>query len=96
MGLAKIASLLLKEITNINAVDETGKTALALALKRGFENAAAFLVNSGASVDLQHEHGRGVLLLVTERGWYNTANNIVEKLRLTSERETLGLAQYRI
>ena len=79
MGLAKIASLLLKETTNIDAVDETGKTALALALERGFEKAVEFLLNSGACVDLRHEHGRGVLLLITERGWYNAGNTIVKK-----------------
>lgn len=96
MGLAKIASLLLKETTNIDAVDETGKTALALALERGFEKAVEFLVNSGASVDLRHEHGRGVLLLVTERGWYNAGDTIVEKARLTGKEETSESVRDRI
>ena len=67
MGLAKIASLLLKETTNIDAVDETDKTALALALERGFEKAVELLINSGACVDLRHDHGQGVLVLVSER-----------------------------
>lgn len=96
MGLAKIASLLLKETTNIDAVDETGKTALALALERGFEKAVEFLLNSGACVDLRHDHGRGVLLLITERGWYNAGNTIVENARLTAEEEPSGRAQDRI
>lgn len=96
MGLAKIASLLLKETTNIDAVDETGKTALALALERGFEKAVEFLLNSGACVDLRHRHGRGVLLLITERGWYNAGNTIVENARLTAEEESTGRAQDRI
>ncbi len=96
MGLAKIASLLLKETTNIDAVDETGKTALTLALERGFEKAVEFLVNSGACVDLRHEHGRGVLLLITERGWYSAGDKIVERARLTAKEETPGLAQDRI
>ena len=96
MGLAKIASLLLKETTNIDAVDETGKTALALALERGFEKAVEFLLNSGACVDLRHNHGRGVLLLITERGWYNAGNTIVENARLTAEEESPGRAQDRI
>ncbi|KAL8760998.1 MAG: hypothetical protein Q9184_002850 [Pyrenodesmia sp. 2 TL-2023] len=85
MWLAKIASLLLKEMTNINAVDETGKTALALALERGFEKAVEFLINSGACVDLRHDHGRGMLLLITERGWFNAGNTIMEKARLTAD-----------
>jgi len=96
MGLAKIASLLLKETTNIDAVDETGKTALVLALERGFEKAVEFLLNSGACVDLRHEHGRGVLLLITERGWYNAGNTIIENARLTAEEEAHGRAQDRI
>lgn len=96
MGLAKIASLLLKETTNIDAVDETGKTALALALERGFEKAVEFLLNSGACVDLRHEHGRGVLLLITERGWYNAGNTIIENARLTAEEEAPGRSQSRI
>ncbi|KAL8861144.1 MAG: hypothetical protein Q9178_002360 [Gyalolechia marmorata] len=96
MGLAKIASLLLKETTNIDAVDETGKTALALALERGFEKAVEFLINSGACVDLRHEHGRGVLLLITERGWFNAGNTIVEKARLTADEELPGRAQDRV
>lgn len=96
MGLAKIASLLLKETTNIDAVDETGKTALALALERGFEKAVEFLLDSGACVDLRHEHGRGVLLLITERGWYNAGNILVERTRRTAEEEAPGRAQDRI
>lgn len=87
MGLAKIASLLLKETTNIDAVDETGKTALALALERGFEKAVELLVNSGACVDLRHAHGRGVLLLVSERDWHAAADSIVARARGTVEQD---------
>ena len=96
MGLAKIASLLLKETTKIGAADDNGKTALALALERGFEKAVEFLLNSGTYVDLRHKHGRGVLLLVTERGWYNAGNTIVQSARLTIEEELSGSAQDRI
>lgn len=88
MGLAKIASLLLNETTNIDAVDETGKTALALALERGFEKAVQLLVNSGACVDLRHGHGQGILLLVNERDWHVAADCIVARARtMTSEEE---------
>lgn len=58
MGLAKVAALLMKDNPNINAVDETGSTALAVAMERVFEKAVDFLVNSGARVDLEHDHGR--------------------------------------
>lgn len=88
MGLAKIASLLLKETTNIDAVDETGKTALTLALERGFEKAVELLVNSGACVDLRLDHGRGIFLLVTERNWHSAAESIAEKARITATQET--------
>ncbi len=57
MGLAKVASMLLKQTPNIDAVDETGKTTLAVAIERGFEKAVQFLVNSGACVDLRLHHG---------------------------------------
>ncbi|KAL8796216.1 MAG: hypothetical protein Q9182_007404 [Xanthomendoza sp. 2 TL-2023] len=96
MGLAKTASLLLKETTNIDAVDETGKTAIALALERGFDKAVEFLLNSGACVDLRHEHGRGVLLLMTERGWYHASNVVVEKTRIMAKEEAPGRAQDRM
>lgn len=88
MGLAKIASLLLKETTNIDAVDETGKTALALALERGFEKAVELLVNSGACVDLRLDHGRGVFLLVAERNWHSAGDSIAEKAQITAAEET--------
>ncbi|KAI9721649.1 MAG: hypothetical protein M1828_005016 [Chrysothrix sp. TS-e1954] len=96
MGLAKIASLLLKETTNIDAVDETGKTALALALERGFEKAVELLLDSGACVDLRQEHGRNVLLLITERGWFTAGNTIARKARITVEAEVPGRPQDRI
>lgn len=75
---------------------ETGKTALALVLERGFEKAVEFLLNSGACVDLWHELGRGVLLLITERGWCNAGNTIIENARLTAEEEAPGRSQSRI
>lgn len=81
MGLAKVASMLIKETADIDAVDETGKTALALAMERGFEKAVGFLVNSGACVDLTHSHGQAVLLLVTERRWDAVAEIILQKAR---------------
>ncbi|KAL8636119.1 MAG: hypothetical protein Q9228_006451 [Teloschistes exilis] len=96
IGLAKIASLLLKETTNIDAVDETGKPALALALELGFEKALEFLLHSGGCVDLRYDHGRGVFLLITERGWYNDGNILVEKNRRIAEEEAPGWAQDRI
>jgi len=81
MGLARVASLLIKESGDIDAVDETGKTALALAMDRGFEKAVEFLVNSGASVDLGSKHGQGIFLLVTERHWEAVAEIIAQNTR---------------
>jgi ankyrin repeat protein len=88
MGLAKVASMLLKETPNIDALDETGKTALTVAIERGFEKAVEFLVNSGARVDLRDYHGREVLLFVTERGWHNVAEIIAQKAKLTASTDT--------
>ena len=96
MGLAKIASLLLKETSNIDAVDETGKTALGLALERGFEKAVELLVDSGACVDLRHDHGQGILLLVTERDWYVAANSIATRACRVLEEETSGIERQRL
>lgn len=96
MGLAKIASLLLKETSNIDAVDETGKTALGLALERGFEKAVELLVNSGACVDLRHDHGQGVLLLVTERDWDVAADSIVTRARRAMDEETSSIERQRL
>ncbi|KAL8952932.1 MAG: hypothetical protein Q9222_001191 [Ikaeria aurantiellina] len=96
MGLARIASLLLKETTNVDAVDENGKTPFVLALERGFEKAIEFLINSGASVDLRNASGRGLLLLMSERSWYNAGDAIVEKARLTVDEDKSGRSQDRI
>lgn len=81
MGLARVASLLIRESGDIDAVDDTGKTALALAMERGFERAVEFLINSGASVDLGSGHGQGIFLLVTERNWDTVAGIIAHKTR---------------
>ena len=81
MGLAKVASLILKETPDVNAIDNTGKTALALAMERGFEKAAEILVNSGASVNLSSDHGRSILLMVAERDWHNVAKLITQQAR---------------
>ena len=81
MGLAKVASFLIKESGDIDAVDDTGKTALTLAVERGFERAAEFLIKSGASVNLGSAYGQGIFLLVTERNWGTVAKIIAHKAR---------------
>lgn len=81
MGLAKVASMLLKEVPNIDAVDESGKTALAVAMDRGFEKAVEFLVNSGACVDLQSDHGQSVFLLMVESDWQRVAEIVATQAR---------------
>jgi ankyrin repeat protein len=81
MGLAKVAAMLLKETPNIDAVDENGNTALAVAIERGFEKAVEFLVISGACVGLGHQHGREVFLLITERDWNTVAESIANKAK---------------
>lgn len=88
MGLAKVASLLIRESGDIDAVDNTGKTALALAMERGFERAVEFLINSGASVDLSSGHGQGIFLLVTERNWSTVAGIIAHKTRSKYDPDT--------
>ncbi len=92
MGLAKVAAMLVKETSNIDAMDETG-TALAVAMERGFEEAAELLVNNGAGVDLRHHHGQQVLLLVTERGWDAAAEVICSKAKLTATEISLTLPE---
>ncbi len=79
MGLSRVASMLIQETSDIDAIDETGKTPLAVAMERGFEKAVEFLINSGASVDLRTEHGRQVLLLVSEKNWEGASSIIAEK-----------------
>ena len=81
MGLARVASMLLKEVPNIDAVDETGKTALAVAMDRGFEKAVELLVNSGACVDLNSDHGQSVFLLMVESNWHKVADIVALNAR---------------
>ena len=88
MGLAKVASLLLKEVPDIDAVDDSGKTALQVAMERGFENAVEILVNSGASVDLGSMHGQNVFLLIVENDWMQVADIVAAKVRRTTSKET--------
>lgn len=63
-------------------IQATGKTALALAMERGFEEAVEFFINSGASVDLGSEFGHKIFLLVTEKDWGTVADIIARKTRL--------------
>lgn len=79
MGLVKIAAWLLKDTCNIDAVDEPVNIALTVAMKRGFEKAVEFLVNSGACVDLTQHRGQEMLLLVAERDWDSVAQVIADK-----------------
>lgn len=81
MGLARVASMLLKETPNIDAVDETGKTALTVAMERGFEKAVEFLINGGALVNLRDDHGRMILLLIAEKDWSNAGDILVSKVQ---------------
>ncbi|KAK0727687.1 hypothetical protein B0T26DRAFT_799627 [Lasiosphaeria miniovina] len=81
MGLAKVASMLLKEAPNIDAVDETGKTALAVAMERGFEKAVEFLIDGGAFINLVDDHGRRTLLYMAEKDWNDAGNSLVSKVQ---------------
>ena len=81
MGLAKVASILLKEVPNIDAVDETGRTALAVAMDRGFEKAVELLVNNGACVNLDSDHGKSVFLLMAESNWHKAAEIVALNAR---------------
>nr|POE71802.1 isoform 2 of ankyrin-3 [Quercus suber] len=70
MGLVQVASMLLSNVSEIDTVDESGKTALMVAIERGFEKAVELLLTRGASVSLDSEYGVEVLLLVTESDWH--------------------------
>ncbi|MCJ1429598.1 hypothetical protein MMC29_007513 [Sticta canariensis] len=60
-------------------LDETGNTALAVTMERGFEKAVEFLVNSGACVDLTQHPGQEMLLLVADGNWDSVAQVIADK-----------------
>ncbi|EON66215.1 hypothetical protein W97_05608 [Coniosporium apollinis CBS 100218] len=90
MGLAKVASMLLKSSPDVDALDENGNTALAVAMERGFAKAVEFLIESGACVDLADGHGRGVLLLAAERDWTRVAELIVQRGRATVAEDARG------
>ena len=92
MGLAKVASMILKETPNIDAVDETGKTALAVAIERGFEKAVEFLVNSGARVDLHEPHGQQVFLLLAEKRWTVVADIVAERAKAAVTAKALDVS----
>lgn len=93
MGLAKVAAMLLKETPNIDAVDETGNTALTMAIDKGFEKAVEFLITSGACVDLRHTHGRQILLLATERDWNTVGEVIAQRAELITLEEQSSTTQ---
>lgn len=79
MGLTNVAARLLNDTLDIDAVDESGKTPLAVAMEKGFEKAVELLIKSGAQVDLRTEHGRGILLFAAERNWTGVRKLIVEQ-----------------
>lgn len=79
MGLARVAAIVLGEVPNIDAVDESGKSGLAVAIERGFGKAVELLMNSGASVDLNTEHGQSVFLFICENHWEGAAATIAQR-----------------
>ncbi|KAM7210235.1 hypothetical protein V8F06_014387 [Rhypophila decipiens] len=51
-SVVEAASMLLKEAPDIDALDDSGRTALSVAIERGFEKAVEFLIDCGALVNL--------------------------------------------
>lgn len=92
MGLAKVASMILKETPNIDAVDGTGKIVLAVVIERGFEKAVEFLVNSGARVDLHEPHGQQVFLLLAEKRWIVVADIVAERAKAAITAKALDVS----
>lgn len=89
MGLAKVASLLLKEVPNVDAADESGKTALSVAMERGFEKAVKLLVDNGAVIDLSTTHGQGVFLRIVESDWTSVADVVTSRIKMRSKASDL-------
>ena len=56
ISLAKVTSMILKEIPNIDTVNEIRKTVLAITIEREFEKTVEFLINSNARVNLHKSH----------------------------------------
>jgi len=77
MGLSKVANMLIDESDYIDTLDENGKTALTVAVEKGFEKAVELLLLSGALVDLKTHHGQLILLLVIERDWHEAAGALI-------------------
>ena len=63
-----VVSLLLEEKPNVNAVDQEGLTALALACKEGSTDIAYQLISAGAYVNLQDRGGDTNLILACKGG----------------------------
>jgi ankyrin repeat protein len=57
-GMTALMTLLLKKGANINAVDEDEATALSLAITRGQQRNAMFLIEKGADVTVALENPR--------------------------------------
>ena len=93
MGLVKVASMLLKVISDIDAVDEAGKPAVTVAIEHGYERAVEFLINSDAYVDLRHVHGREILLLVAERSWHSLGARIAANTQSEMQHDHIGLQE---
>lgn len=79
MGLIKVAAMFIEKMANVDAVDEAGRTALEVAMDRGFWEAAELLVNHGAQVDLTTELGQALFLSIVARKWTTVAIVIAEK-----------------
>jgi ankyrin repeat protein len=57
-GMTTLITLLMKKGANINAVDNAGATALSLAITRGQQRNAMFLIEKGADVTVALENPR--------------------------------------
>jgi len=72
-------SMLRKEASSIDAVDDTENIALIAAMERGLEKTVEFLIDDSALVDLHDDHGLMVLSMA-EKGWKNATDILVQRL----------------
>ena len=73
-----IERLLSAKTLNIDATDQQGMTALHIAISRGYEDICRYLINNGASINIDKKHGRTSLHLAANAGSTDIVDLVIQ------------------
>lgn len=73
-GNKKVGDILIKNGTDVDAVDKNGQTALHVAAKKSKSKILSVLIANGADADIADDKGKTALHFAAKKGWWNDQN----------------------